>query len=230
GTAKVRNGKATVRLAKLRTKGVKTLSVRFNGSATTQPAATVADHTAASMDTVPEPGDHPIDEPVAADPFEVFRSPAEVSTPSDPWQQFMAADDVGETSMPMSPPPAPEAPPTQPAWTPSAEPVTAVQSDSAQPAAAASAAPAPSGGPGRSGGLARRVPGASLAESRGGIDGAAAAPPPDRSADSVRSMLSSFQAGRDRGRVDPSEERSSNDDEVSSSTVPNAVHDGRFPQ
>jgi len=40
GTAKVRNGKATVRLAKLRTKGVKTLSVRFNGSATTQPAAT----------------------------------------------------------------------------------------------------------------------------------------------------------------------------------------------
>jgi signal transduction histidine kinase len=189
-----------------------------------------------------------VDEPAAADPFEVFRSPAEVSAPSDPWQQFMAADEVAEPSVPTSPPPAPAAAPPQPAWTPSAEPATTASASTEQPAAqfaaaepfatqsaapepaATAATPAPSGGPGRTGGLARRVPGASLAESRGGLDGAAAAPPPDRSADSVRSMLSSFQAGRDRGRVDPNAERSSNDDELSSSTVPNAVHDGRFPQ
>jgi signal transduction histidine kinase len=217
--------------------------------------AVVDEPVAAEAAAVDEPA--ATDEPVAADPFEVFRSPAEVSGPSDPWQQFMAADDVGETPMPMSPPPAPAAAPTQPAWAPSDEPSTAVSASAEQPdvpaapfaaaepfaaaqpfatptaapePAAAAASPAPSGGLGRSGGLARRVPGASLAESRGGIDGAAAPPPPDRSADSVRSMLSSFQAGRDRGRVDPNGERSSNDDEVSSSTVPNAVHDGRFPQ
>jgi signal transduction histidine kinase len=204
-------------------------------------------------------------DPVAADPFEVFRAPPEVasSQPADPWQQFMADDDAVTT-----PPPAPAAAPAQPAWL--AEPAHAehpggtTQQPTADPATLAGATPfastapiahaAPMGdaippaepaptaepaleeavasaGPdSRTGGLARRVPGASLAESRGGNDGAAAPPPPDRSADTVRSMLSSFQAGRDRGRVDPNEERSSTDDEVSSSTVPNAVHDGRFPQ
>ncbi len=201
-------------------------------------------------------------DPVAADPFEVFRAPTEVTAPdaSDPWQQFMADDDAVTT-----PPPAPPAAPAQPAWVPvAAEPstpdllddvpeprtagatpfaeaagssgTTGSSDGTASPASSPPAEPAPleavaSAGPdSRTGGLARRVPGASLAESRGGVDSATAPPPPDRSADTVRSMLSSFQAGRDRGRVDPNEERSSSDDEVSSSTVPNAVHDGRFPQ
>lgn len=39
GVAKVRNGKAVVRLSRIRTKGVKRLTVRFGGSSTTDPAS-----------------------------------------------------------------------------------------------------------------------------------------------------------------------------------------------
>lgn len=53
------------------------------------------------------------------------------------------------------------------------------------------------------GGLARRVPGASLAESRQPSPSDAPTQPTDRSADGVRSMLSSFQAGRSRGQMGP---------------------------
>lgn len=69
------------------------------------------------------------------------------------------------------------------------------------PPLAPSASVGATSGPKPSGGLARRVPGASLADSRrpGPADGPRALP--DRSADGVRSMLSSFQAGRTRGRV-----------------------------
>ena len=50
------------------------------------------------------------------------------------------------------------------------------------------------------GGLTKRVPGASLSESPLGEPSAASTPTRDRSADGVRSMLSSFQTGRVRGR------------------------------
>jgi len=49
------------------------------------------------------------------------------------------------------------------------------------------------------GGLAKRVPGASLSESPLGDATTTSVPDQDRSADGVRSMLSSFQSGRHRG-------------------------------
>jgi hypothetical protein len=62
--------------------------------------------------------------------------------------------------------------------------------------------PAPAAAPaGSAGGLTRRVPGASLSESPLGASAPAPEPAHDRSADGVRSMLSSFQTGRHRGRA-----------------------------
>ena len=85
----------------------------------------------------------------------------------------------------------------------------------------------------RSGGLTRRVPGRSLAESRGDQIGAGAEPASDRSADGVRSMLSSFQAGRHRGRAEP--DAVTGDVPIPGGDTPvstdhDSVHDGRFPQ
>jgi signal transduction histidine kinase len=54
-------------------------------------------------------------------------------------------------------------------------------------------------GAGLVGGLAKRVPGASLSESPLAEQQTVVAPDRDRSADGVRSMLSSFQSGRHRG-------------------------------
>ena len=101
-----------------------------------------------------------------------------------------------------SPPPAPGDIPVQPDWSPFTDPP-------ASPAFASSfAAPAPStnaatslNGSAPSGGLARRIPGASLAESRQPGPSDAPREKVDRSADGVRSMLSSFQAGRSRGQA-----------------------------
>jgi hypothetical protein len=142
----------------------------------------------------------------------------------------------------------------QPGWVP-AEVVPVAEPAAAAATPFAIVQEAPTGGTGgagagagsgsadRVGGLARRVPGASLAESRGREVGATAAPAPARSADAVRSMLSSFQAGRHRGRdVEPgvgsdaaggiaTELAPSTSSDASASEVdPYTVQDGRFPQ
>jgi hypothetical protein len=161
-------------------------------------------------------------------------------TAADPWESFM--DDGASETAPTEvsvPPPAPPSAPVQPGWVPASAShsdlgATATRTDvSADP----SSRPDPSDT--RQGGLARRVPGASLAESRGTDLGAAQAASPSRSADGVRSMLSSFQAGRRRG-LDPEPSHESSDPTVrpdpsaspdaDASETPNTVHDGRFPQ
>jgi hypothetical protein len=154
----------------------------------------------------------------------------------DPWAQFSrnmfddvdtAADEVTpEQAFAAGPPPVPEAVPDQPDWSPELDrPFSAAaptdREDVVLSAPAPDSPPAPDavpagvpsamGGPrpagaGGTGGLARRVPGASLAESRQPGPADASAAPVDRSADGVRSMLSSFQAGRSRGRVPPEAE------------------------
>jgi signal transduction histidine kinase len=178
----------------------------------------------------------------------------EVSPDADPWQAFLSDDEplAGEVDEPvageaMVPPPAPPAAPVQPGWVPAAvdpAPAPPPAPMPADPVPSLSSAPhaAPlSGSTGRPGGLARRVPGASLAESRGRDVGAASAPAHGRSADGVRSMLSSFQAGRHRGRVDGEPEPgalatelaptpSNPSDADPAPDHPNSVHDGRFPQ
>jgi signal transduction histidine kinase len=82
-------------------------------------------------------------------------------------------------------------------------PVTAPQQDWRPPPAAPAdpvPAPAPPASGSRLGGLTRRVPGASLADSPLAAPVTAAERPADRSAEEVRSMLSSLQSGRARGR------------------------------
>lgn len=79
--------------------------------------------------------------------------------------------------------------------------------------------PAPQRG---GGGLARRVPGATLAEARNGGSGDATEAEHGRSADAVRSMLSSFQDGRRRGHVG----RGAAPD-APPTPNPDTVHDGR---
>ena len=150
---------------------------------------------------------------------------------ADPWQDFLADGQDPDTPETV-PPPAPTTAPVQPGWVPAAsapspsEPEPIVD----QPFSA------PRGGSG----LARRVPGASLAESRANDVGGAGAPPPTgRSADGVRSMLSSFQSGRRRGRTEDETDTgpvttefdpSTTTDTDPASVIPNSVHDGRFPQ
>ncbi len=90
----------------------------------------------------------------------------------------------------LSPPPPPESVPEQ-AWS------------HATPEPTPEPAPEPGAETGDGGGgLARRVPGASLQASP--LSSATSDPSPvaDRSADGVRSMLSAFQSGRSRGQVD----------------------------
>ena len=203
------------------------------------------------------------DGPADVDPWQDFLADDELTddelTDDEAFDAAVLDAATVDESMPaaeVAPPPAPPAAPAQPGWVPSAfgpEGTTPPAED----AAPFQAVPEPSllagqgTGPapdtlGRAGGLARRVPGASLAESRGRDVGAATAPAPGRSADGVRSMLSSFQAGRDRGRGDgepdtggvATEAPPSSADPFSTnptdtepaSTTPNSVHDGRFPQ
>jgi signal transduction histidine kinase len=185
----------------------------------------------------------------------------------DPWQSFLAEEPAAEPvpstdGVPapalddgaVAPPPAPPTAPVQPGWVPAevvplAEPVGAtaepfaIPQDAPAGATGGAGAGAAAGAADRVGGLARRVPGASLAESRGRELGATATPAPSRSADAVRSMLSSFQAGRHRGReVEPdaaadaagglaTEIAPSNSSDAAASEVdPYTVQDGRFPQ
>lgn len=75
-----------------------------------------------------------------------------------------------------------------------------VEPDRVEAEAPSLTAPSIHPGPARTGGLARRVPGASLAARRGLEVGATAPQPAQRSANDVRQMLSTFQAGRRRGR------------------------------
>ncbi len=132
-----------------------------------------------------------------------------------------AADPFADVS-----PPAPTELPTQHEWRPTAP--------SADEVAAAAAPPSPLtaaqqqfGGGGRPGGLSKRVPGASLAESRRGDSLGAPVEAADRSADGVRSMLSSFQAGRSRGRVTPDGGRPDSDASDGSTTpITPLTHDG----
>lgn len=194
-----------------------------------------------------------------------FAGPAEVEPNADPWQEFLADDApfeqravepsviepqvVEPPAAPVSPfaaavpPPAPPTAPVQPDWAPA----VAVPIGSAEPAQLAASAGAvlaseelppdlPSSEP-RTGGLAKRVPGATLAESRGQDVDSPAPAAPGRSADDVRSMLSSFQAGRHRGRGsehahgEPSGPSSPHTDAgFPASDDPNTVHDGRSPQ
>ena len=122
-------------------------------------------------------------------------SPDAASADPLPERSPAAADPFADVS-----PPAPAVAPTQHEWRP--EPASAPEPVAAA-ASPLSAAREQFGG-GRPGGLSKRVPGASLAESRRGDATGAPVEEVDRSADGVRSMLSSFQAGRSRGRVAPS--------------------------
>ncbi|MDQ2677677.1 MAG: ATP-binding protein [Actinomycetota bacterium] len=129
---------------------------------------------------------------------------ATAPAPVDSGQTSRAADPFADVS-----PPAPAEPPTQHEWRPN--PTEAVSSQlEPVPSQPEPVSPSPLtaaqqqfGGGGRPGGLSKRVPGASLAESRRGDTAGAPVQEVDRSADGVRSMLSSFQAGRSRGRVAP---------------------------
>lgn len=73
-------------------------------------------------------------------------------------------------------------------------------------------------------GLAKRVPGATLAEARNSGPSDRAPAESGRSADAVRSMLSSFQDGRRRGHVDHHDAP-----DAPRSTNPDTVDDGRSP-
>lgn len=210
-----------------------------------------------------------VDEAVAASPLDeaaALLADRRVPEPGiDPWQGFLAeepaADDTADATAPepvpsaldegvVAPPPAPPTAPVQPGWVPAevvpvAEPVAAaaapfaVAQDAHVGGTGGAGAGAGAGSTDRVGGLARRVPGASLAESRGREVGGTAAPAPARSADAVRSMLSSFQAGRHRGRdVEPDAAGgiatklapSTSSDAAASEVDPYTVQDGRFPQ
>jgi hypothetical protein len=182
----------------------------------------------------------------------------DVEPGADPWEDFLGdpapagehdaapeVDAVTTWSAPPAanevptPPPVPSSAPIQPGWVPAA----AASAESAGSTDAVGSVPVDGGdapsepAPERVGSLTRRVPGASLAESRGHELGGVQAPAPARDADAVRSMLSSFQAGRHRGReADPHD---GSDAEVTPSTssgaevseaVPDSVSDGRLPQ
>lgn len=182
----------------------------------------------------------------------------DVEPGADPWEDFLGdpapagehdaapeIDAVTTWSAPPAanevptPPPVPSSAPIQPGWVPAA----AASAESAGSTDAVGSVPVDGGdtpsepAPERVGSLTRRVPGASLAESRGHELGGVQAPAPARDADAVRSMLSSFQAGRHRGReADPHD---GSDAEVTPSTssgaevseaVPDSVSDGRLPQ
>lgn len=192
-----------------------------------------------------------------------FAGPVEVEPNADPWQEFLADDAPFEPSVvessvvepvvepsvveppaaPVSPfaaavpPPAPPTAPVQPDWAPAvAAPTQLAASAGAVLASEELPADVPPSEP-RTGGLAKRIPGATLAESRGQEVGSPAPAAPGRSADDVRSMLSSFQAGRHRGRG--SEHANGEQSGPSSphtdagfpaSDDPNTVQDGRSPQ
>lgn len=128
--------------------------------------------------------DPPIDAPIAE--AEWFTSTDPTHAPFE--APLSAPVDAAPVDAAPVPPPVPDEVPAQPDWSPRQLSAVAPREGTA------------SAGPSRAGGLARRVPGASLAEREGGAVGVATDPPPDRSADEVRSMLSSFQAGRHRGR------------------------------
>ncbi len=132
--------------------------------------------------------------------------PADAAQPDEPVSHDVAPSSLGADPFADVSPPAPAEPPTQHEWQP------APSQPEAEPAIAApsplTAAQQQFGGGGRPGGLSKRVPGASLAESRRGDTLGAPVQAADRSADGVRSMLSSFQAGRSRGRVGPSDTES----------------------
>ena len=221
-------------------------------------AATLAElesFAAVTVESVPvepppvEPG--PV-EPVSVEPVSVEPGPVEaprVEVPQwfgetrepdpgiDPWDAFQSsvADGGGpDLGAPPAPPPSPTSVPAQPEWTPETAPS---HDDAAAPAAFQGGADGPTGDDApRAGGLTRRVPGASLAESRSGEVVGQAVPDQGRSADGVRSMLASLQAGRDRGRSGPETVRPT---PGSTSTMTDAdgapahtdtVDDGRFPQ
>ena len=199
--------------------------------------------------------------------------PDRTAPEADPWSGFFDEPDTavsspGAEDQPMPepsavlpselppttpPPPAPTTAPVQADWVPT-EPVAAFLDPAVDPSTppdpAGEPAPEPGAGPlspSRVGGLTRRVPGASLAESRGAEVGAVATPAAARSADGVRSMLSSFQSGRRRGRGDgaaaPAPDLQPSPGEPfagdpptdgvppgTSSPAHNSVPDGRFPQ
>ena len=209
---------------------------------------------------------------VAMDPWSGFFDEPEVPAATPAGDQALTPSTEPPPAVP--PPPPPSSAPVQADWEPT-DPATTPFDPSVSPFAPAAAAFDPAGDPapvrpeplevtaaatseaeplppGRVGGLARRVPGASLAESRGDEVGAVASPGAARSADGVRSMLSSFQSGRQRGRGDgvqapaagsesspgepfagdPSTDVPPTDDAPpgSSSAAPDSVPDGRFPQ
>ncbi len=113
---------------------------------------------------------------------------------------MFAAEEFGAVpSSTDAPPPPPAAVPDQ-IWGTPPEPAAAEEVPLAAPTGAASSgSDIPSG---LGGGLARRVPGQSLNDSPLGQTQDVAVEDHDRSADGVRSMLSAFQGGRSRGRVD----------------------------
>ena len=183
--------------------------------------------------------------PQLSDVMPWFAARAETPPGADPWQDFLDGAEPGQDEAGTAasvPPPAPPVAPVQPGWVPAA--VVPVAADPVPGPTSGTGADSPSPSD-RGGGLARRVPGASLAESRGRDVGAPAPPAAGRSADGVRSMLSSFQAGRHRGRTDDEPEaggvatddvpfsgttNESATDTDTPSAFPNTVQDGRFPQ
>jgi signal transduction histidine kinase len=169
-----------------------------------------------------------------------FAGPAQVEPNADPWQEFLADDQpvespvVEPTAAPVAPlaaalpPPAPPTAPVQPDWAPASAGAVLASEELPQDVPSSET---------RSGGLAKRIPGATLAESRGHEVGPPTPAAPGRSADAVRSMLSSFQAGRHRGRGsedghgEPSAPSSPHTDAgFPASDDPNTVQDGRSPQ
>jgi signal transduction histidine kinase len=151
-----------------------------------------------------------------ADP--VTDAPAAPAFSAEDFAAGVLADDAFGEEVVTPPPPPPEAVPEQawdarpepvaetPTWEapppPSTEPVPAPEAPSApiepEPAPAVAAADASTSS--SIGGLARRVPGASLQDSPLGQASAPPTPQRPRSAEGVRSMLSAFQGGRTRGR------------------------------
>lgn len=166
-------------------------------------------------DAEPQPVEEVVAELVDVAPW-LADGPPE-SAAADPWHDFLA-----EPSLDEIPPPAPPVAPVQAGWVPAAEHAPAsLPSEEIDPPAPSRGEDTPADGAVRAGGLTRRVPGATLAESRGQDVGGTAAPVAGRSADGVRSMLSSFQAGRQRGRdLEP--------DGPTDST--STISDGRIPQ
>ena len=199
----------------------------------------------------------------AADPWSGFFDDPDTAEPSVDAAAPSASQPPGglpssDMSPPAPPPPAPSTAPVQADWVPTEPtPASAGHHPDAPPLPpsgpfepAGEPEPAPEAAPlapSRVGGLARRVPGASLAESRGDEIGAVATPAAARSAEGVRSMLSSFQSGRQRGRGDGADASAADlhpssgepfagdpsPDDVPPghpSSAHNSVPDGRFPQ